>query len=200
MSEQQDHSDFESLMKDIAGLKKIHREDRASDIQQANKSIRLDETKQAQRKAALGEAQGSLDVLKTLKPEGFGPKDIMGFKKPGVQEGVYKKLRTGRYTVEAKLDLHGLTLDQALNELLRFVAMNMKKNKRCLLVSHGKGLKQQEPARMKNHVAAWLKQIPEVMAYHSAMPQHGGTGSVYVLLKKSEASKQDNRERFNQSS
>jgi hypothetical protein len=35
-----------------------------------------------------------------------------------------------------------------------------------------------------------------VQAFHSAQPQHGGTGAVYVLLRKSEEKKQENRERF----
>ena len=137
--------------------------------------------------------------LEALAPEKYAPNDIMEFKKAGVQEGVYKRLRTGRYEIEAKLDLHGLTVNEALKEVRTFTQRSMNKQKRCVHISHGKGLKQAEPARLKNYLAAWLKHIPEVMAYHSALPKHGGTGCVYVLLKKSEKLKQENRERFSQS-
>ncbi|MCP3697653.1 MAG: DNA endonuclease SmrA, partial [Aliivibrio sp.] len=51
------------------------------------------------------------------------------------------------------------------------------------------------PALIKSHVAQWLPQIKEVMCVHSAKTQHGGTGAVYVLLRKSEAKKLDNREK-----
>ncbi len=198
MSEKDEHSGFASLMKDINDIQTINREERASDIEHNKRSLQLDENKAQQRKAALGEAKDYLEQLRSAKPENHGPNDIIGFKQPGVQEGVYRKLRTGKYQIEAKLDLHGLTVQQSFDELRSFIERNRKKNKRCLLLSHGKGLKQDEPARLKNHVAAWLKLVPEVMAYHSAMPQHGGAGNLYILLRKSEEQKQENRERFNQ--
>lgn len=199
MAGKEDPSEFASLMKDMSDIQTMSREARAKDLEQKNRSLKLDKNKEQLRKAALGETQDNLEQLRARKPENYGPNDIMGFKQPGVQEGVYRKLRTGKYPIEAKLDLHGFTLEQAFDAIRASISLNMKKNKRCLLISHGKGLKQDEPARLKNHVAAWLKGIPEVMAYHSAMPQHGGAGNVYVLLKKSETQKQNNRERFNHS-
>jgi len=44
-------------------------------------------------------------------------------------------------------------------------------------------------------LAAWLDHIPELMCAHSALPQHGGSGALYILLKKSEYKKQETRER-----
>jgi len=38
--------------------------------------------------------------------------------------------------------------------------------------------------------------MPEVLAFHSAQKRDGGTGAVYVMLKKSDDAKQDNRERY----
>jgi DNA-nicking Smr family endonuclease len=196
-------SDFASLMKGDDSVRDIKREPKAGDEDIQNKTIQskkigLDKNKENLRKAALGESSESgIEVLRTLKPETYDANDVIGFKKPGVQEGVYKKLRTGRYPIEAKLDLHGLIVEEALHASLTFIEKQFKKQKRCVLISHGKGMKQVEPARLKNHVAVWLKHIPEVMAYHSAMSQHGGSGNVYVLLQKGEKKKQQNRERFN---
>ena len=51
-------------------------------------------------------------------------------------------------------------------------------------------------AKIKSYVNHWLREIPEVLAYHSAQRHHGGVGAVYVLLRKSEQKKQQNRERF----
>ena len=42
----------------------------------------------------------------------------------------------------------------------------------------------------------WLRELDVVQAFNSAQPQHGGTGAVYVLLRKSEEKKRENRERF----
>ena len=50
-------------------------------------------------------------------------------------------------------------------------------------------------ALLKSHVSAWLPQLPAVMAMHSAERRHGGSGALYVLLRKSERKKAENRER-----
>ena len=70
---------------------------------------------------------------------------------------------------------------------------------RTLLITHGKGFGNKEKSGsgvLKGYVNRWLRDIEDVQAFHSAQPQHGGTGSVYVLLRKSEDKKRENRERF----
>jgi DNA-nicking Smr family endonuclease len=64
----------------------------------------------------------------------------------------------------------------------------MSQGYRCLLITHGKGAQSNPPARIKSYVNHWLQQVENVIAFHSATPRHGGTGSVYVLLKKTPAS------------
>lgn len=192
-----DEHDFAALMAGNAEIKTKKFAVRASDqVEQQLTKLQLKEEKSAQRLAALGATQSSTDSLKTLAPEQHLPQDPITFKQVGLQEGVYKKLRTGRYEFEAKLDLHGLTVEQALNAIVNFVSNSISEQKRCVIISHGKGIKQENPARLKNYTAAWLKKMPEVMAYHSCLPKHGGTGCVYVLLRKSEQKKLENRERF----
>ncbi len=48
---------------------------------------------------------------------------------------------------------------------------------------------------MKSFVANWLSQIQDVQCAHSAQRFHGGSGAVYILLKKSADKKNENRER-----
>lgn len=190
--------DDKSLFRDsLSGVKVLKQESKASK-QLANKKIALDKEKEALRKAALGETQEKLDALKALAPLTFGPHEIVAFKNSGVQEGVYKKLKMGRYAIEAKLDLHGMTVADALTQSSRFIGSCYQRGLRCVLISHGKGLRQEEPAKLKNYLSAWLKQMPQVLAYHSAHPKDGGSGCVYVLLKKNEDRKSENRERFSQ--
>lgn len=125
------------------------------------------------------------------------PGDPLGMKKPGVQEGVYKKLRLGKYPPENHLDLHRLNVMEARQQVFETIINSQKQNYRCIMITHGKGVKSKTPGKIKSHVNHWLQQMPEVLAFHSAQAKDGGTGAVYVLLKKSEEKKQENREKYN---
>ena len=196
MSNKSNENDFAALMSESLEVQSDQYEQRALDKKQMDNKLSLDEKKLAQRKSALGDFQSLEGDLKAISPETNAPQDPIAFKREGLQEGVYKKLRTGRYELEAKLDLHGLTVEQALSTTVQFIRNCIDLNHRSIFISHGKGVEREQPAKLKNYVAAWLKEMPEVMAYHSAPANKGGTGSVYVLLKKSEQKKQENRERF----
>jgi DNA-nicking Smr family endonuclease len=137
-----------------------------------------------------------------LREDGIEPLDpwyVLAFKRPGIQNGVYRKLRQGRYPADARLDLHRMTVRQARGELYDFVGECLRLGLRSVLVVHGKGERKPADERLsvlKGAVDQWLRELGSVQAFHSAQPQHGGTGAVYVLLRKSEEKKQENRERF----
>lgn len=114
------------------------------------------------------------------------PEQLLEFKLDGVQPGVYKKLRQGKYGVDYHLDLHRKTVAEARQEVYELLRTASKLNRRVLLITHGKGIMSNPPARLKSYLYHWLQQVESVLAFHSALPQHGGTGSVYVLLKKPE--------------
>lgn len=124
---------------------------------------------------------------------------VLEFKRPGIQNGVYRKLRLGHYDIEARLDLHRFTVAEARTEIWSFFKEAARLGLRTLLITHGKGFGNKEKSGsgvLKGYVNRWLRDIEDVQAFHSAQPQHGGTGSVYVLLRKSEDKKRENRERF----
>ena len=148
----------------------------------------------ARRQAATAE-QLALDHLSMEAVEMLDPHAIVGFKRDGVQEGVYKKLRLGKYELQASLDLHQKTLNEARQSLVQFIADCELRDIRCLLILHGKGERSTPRALLKSYVSAWLPQLPAVMAIHSAERRHGGSGALYVLLRKSERKKAENRER-----
>jgi DNA-nicking Smr family endonuclease len=126
----------------------------------------------------------------------LGPNDILDFRRPGVQLGVYKKLRLGKYDIEARLDLHRQTVESARLEVFRFVRDCHRYGLRTVIILHGKGDRNPDKvALLKSHLANWLTELDEVMAFHSAQKHHGGTGAAYVLLRKNEQEKQNNRER-----
>ena len=80
-----------------------------------------------------------------------------------------------------------------------FIQDAMQYGLRTVLILHGKGQRkteQEKTAVLKGYVQHWLQELEEVQAFNSAQPVHGGTGAVYVLLRKSLQKKRENRERF----
>ena len=135
--------------------------------------------------------RGVLDkTMNPLADQGIEPLDawyVLDFKRPGIQNGVYKKLRMGKYDIEARLDLHRMTVKQARDEVLGFVKDAMQLGLRTVLIMHGKGQRKAEVERtavLKGYVNQWLQDLDDVQAFHSAQPVHGGTGAVYLLMKR----------------
>ena len=116
--------------------------------------------------------------------EAVDSETVLSFKQPGTQSKDLYRLKTNETHWEAHLDLHGYKSDQAQEVLLNFLSEKINHGHRCVLIIHGKGGLHHEAPVLKNLVYHWLKQIPEVLALHSALPKHGGTGAIYVLLKK----------------
>ena len=127
------------------------------------------------------------------------PYDFLEFARPGVQHGVFKNLRQGKYEVQSRLDLHRHTVEQARVALWDFVEGCQKHGVRCALVTHGKGEGREQPARLKSCVNHWLRQIDNVLAFHSAQKQHGGVGSTYILIKKNSLARLSTSEKLGKS-
>lgn len=109
----------------------------------------------------------------------------LAYTSPGVQRAVLRKLKAGRYAIQSEIDLHGLTLNQARSELSEFLGEARQRRHLCIRVIHGKGRKNADtPPRMKPAVNQWLQRNRQVLAFCSARAMDGGTGAVYVLLKR----------------
>jgi DNA-nicking Smr family endonuclease len=107
------------------------------------------------------------------------------FCRPGLQLGVLRKLRRGQFSLQGELDLHGLTVPLAREALAEFLRDSRLRGAVCVRIIHGKG--RGSPRRqpvLKSKVNAWLQQRNEVLAFCSTRPVDGGTGAVYVLLKR----------------
>ncbi|MFY0676694.1 MAG: DNA endonuclease SmrA [Neptuniibacter sp.] len=157
--------------------------------QKKNKDTELLENR---RKAAVA---GDEDGLTTGPIDLLHPLDPVEWKSDGVQEGVYRNLRLGKYQVDARLDLIRKSIPQCKDELLAFVKECIKYDIRTVLINHGRSKdKTAMGNRQKSYLNQWLQALPEVMAFHSAQPQHGGIGAIYVLLKKSDEKRLENWE------
>ena len=108
------------------------------------------------------------------------------FVRPGLGADIASRLRRGQWTVQAELDLHGLTVDEAHDALSDFIVESRTLRLRCVRVIHGKGLTSpnKEPV-LKGKVRRWLSHWDEVLAYTEAPRHAGGGGALLVLLKGS---------------
>ena len=145
---------------------------------------------------AFAEDVSEQNFLTLSEVEARQPLEMLEWKQNGVQHAVFSKLRRGGYALEYELDLHQKTVKEAQQAVFKLFQQVRVKNWRCVLISHGKGERSATPGRLKSYVARWLIDHPDVIAYCSAQRNHGGVGSVYVLIRKSAAGKAANRERF----
>lgn len=107
------------------------------------------------------------------------------YSRGGVQNSVMRKLKRGHYPIEAELDLHRLTSAQAFEALVSFLNQCQRRGVRCVRIVHGKGLgsKEKKPV-LKGKVNHWLQRRDDILAFCSAQAMDGGTGAVYVLLRR----------------
>ncbi len=111
--------------------------------------------------------------------------DELLYVRPGLPHTVSRRLRRGQYAIEGELDLHGCTVAEAKEALQRFVHDARDGGRRCVRVIHGKGYgsRGRQPV-LKGKVNHWLRQLDAVLAFCSTRAVDGGTGAVYVLLKR----------------
>ncbi len=118
-------------------------------------------------------------------PEDLETGEELLFARSGLQHKLLKRLRRGELAIEAELDLHGMFREEAREAVIQFLAACKQTGVRCVRIIHGKGhgSHQKRPV-LKQYVNYWLQQRDEVLAFCSARPVDGGTGAIYVLLKR----------------
>jgi len=114
-----------------------------------------------------------------------GAEDELMWRRDRVQETQLRKLKLGQIPFEGSLDLHGMTVEKARETLWDFIAEATRLEVRCVRVTHGKAARLDGKRPMiKSHVNTWLRQHPQVLGVASCSARHGGTGAVYVMLKR----------------
>ncbi|MGO8917065.1 MAG: Smr/MutS family protein [Stellaceae bacterium] len=107
--------------------------------------------------------------------------DLAADAAPGLDRRSAERLRRGRRAIEARLDLHGMTQDEAHRALATFVARAHASDKRCLLLITGKS------GVLRAAVPRWLNEAPNrsrLLAFSPAQPKDGGAGALYLLLRR----------------
>lgn len=96
------------------------------------------------------------------------------------------KFRKGSNPIDATLDLHFMTRDEAHKALEKFIHRCHRQEKRFLLIITGKGREGQEGV-LKQAVRGWLTGddlAPFILAIDQAQQKDGGSGAYYVLLRR----------------
>lgn len=120
--------------------------------------------------------------------------DRLHGKPPSMDRKTFEKMKRGKVRPEARLDLHGMTVDRAHPALTRFILSSQAKGHRLVLVITGKGKDRddggpipQPRGILKNQVPQWLQLPPlaqAVLEVTQAHVSHGGAGAYYVYLRK----------------
>jgi DNA-nicking Smr family endonuclease len=109
--------------------------------------------------------------------------EALSFFRPGVGSQAVRRLRRGEWSVQAHLDLHGMTRDQARAAVGAFLRDAQRDGLRCVRIVHGKGLGSvNRMPVLKNLTRRWLMQSSQVLAFAQARAVDGGAGALLVLL------------------
>jgi DNA-nicking Smr family endonuclease len=109
-----------------------------------------------------------------------------------------KQLARGRSAIDQSIDLHGMTQAQAHQALRGFLLFAQAQGDRLVLVVTGKGAPKargfessgfDEPGVLRRIVPHWLHAADLrtiVLGFEEAGRAHGGSGALYVRLRRSE--------------
>jgi DNA-nicking Smr family endonuclease len=104
---------------------------------------------------------------------------------PGLDRRSAERLRRGALPIEARLDLHGMTQEEAHEALADFLARAEAAGRRCVLVITGKGAR--GGGVLREAVPRWLNETPNrrrLLAFAPAQLKDGGAGALYLLLRR----------------
>jgi DNA-nicking Smr family endonuclease len=103
-----------------------------------------------------------------------------------------QRVARGGTAIDARLDLHGMTQNQAHAALLRFLARAQAQDAKLALVVTGKGSGRaagsaSERGVLRRQVPLWLS-LPEfrrfIVGFDQAHISHGGEGALYLRLRR----------------
>lgn len=181
-----DNDDF--FLHEMQGVKKIKQTPKA-DLSQPHTTTEAQKLRQ--QAATQEQISNDSNHLQHYEIERIQPHAELGYRCHGIQDNVFRRLRQGKNQIDARLDLHRMTIDKAREVVFSFINDCVKYDLRTVIIMPGKGDRNSDdPALLKSHLIHWLPQLADVLAYHTAQPKDGGAGAMYVLLRKSARSKQ----------
>jgi DNA-nicking Smr family endonuclease len=134
--------------------------------------------------AALEASQLAMNPSPMSWDIGADIEDEQSYLRAGVNADLLRKLRRGQWTIQAELDLHHHTQEEAHAALSEFIRTAKIAEWRCVRIVHGKGLSSHMKIPvLRGKVRRWLQLKDEVLAYCEPRPNGGGSGAILVLLR-----------------
>ena len=105
-----------------------------------------------------------------------------------------RKFKREEFRVEAVLDLHGLTEDEAFAKVDSFIPQSYALGRRCVMIITGKGIRVHPNDDIFTSKGVLRKQVPQwlnmarlramILIYKHASEKMGGEGALYILLRR----------------
>lgn len=179
-----DQEDEDLFQKAMGGVKPLKSKPRQSQNRTPNSSVPGSTLRKRREAAISGKTEGGA-ALSESWIEPVDPEEKIEFSRPGLQQTRLRQLRQGSLNIQYQVDLHGYRIEEARELVYEFLQFARSQNFSCVRIIHGKSHRTtNRQSTLKSHVNHWLRQLPEVLAFCTAPPSEGGTGSVLVLLKK----------------
>ena len=173
-----DDDDLELFLKEMDGVTPLNNADRV--LHQRAAPAPLPRQKELDERAVMRElATGDYD------PAWLETGEELLYRSPGINHKTFSKLRRGKFSIEAAIDLHAMNRTTANHALAEFIEECTRLRRRCVKVIHGKGLRSKKHGPvLKRLVNDRLQFHSDVLAFASAPRSDGGTGAIYVLLRR----------------
>ena len=119
--------------------------------------------------------------------------DLQNGNTDNIDNQTAKRFKRSEFPVEATLDLHGKTENQAFAAVDEFIRKAWLSGKRCVIIITGKGYHQEDSdyfnpkGKLKERVPLWLNRRelrPLILAYKHPEAKLGGSGALYILLRR----------------
>jgi DNA-nicking Smr family endonuclease len=171
---------FRKILKDVVPLKKSERHP-AFQKKTMLPSSKITFAKRIQHEEKNGAPNFVMSDFKDHWVDGDAP---LFFAKNGISSELLRKIKRQNVKISRWLDLHGLTVHEALDTTEKFIRECHENAIRHVGLIHGKGFRgaSKKPI-LKNALNDWLREHPGVLAFLSTTPKNGGGGALHVLLK-----------------
>ncbi len=152
----------------------------------------------------------SNQVVSVAKPRPIAPKEktyyaikqefstyskfLDDFENGGIDKSTLRKFKREEFRVEAVLDLHGLTEDEAFAKVDSFIPQSYALGRRCVMIITGKGIRVHPDEDIFAAKGVLRKQVPQwlnmarlramILIYKHPSEKMGGSGALYILLRR----------------
>ncbi len=172
--------DADLFLRSMADVKRLHPEKQAGPGKNPAPPLarRIEEEEQREFLQALDQLQVDVRFEDAL------PDDVEPLRPLSVNR--MRQLKRGAIRIDLELDLHGLTREEALGSLARFITGAFNRGQRAVLVITGKGLNSPVEPVLQGAVAGWLRDKGKGMVaeFAPAPRQMGGSGALVIFLKE----------------